>query len=329
MADRSDPVVAQVRALLDVARSSHALSTYEREKPLKQRQRSWQAAYRLEAYVRAVLGEDHRRLRLLAPQGAGLTAEGAALTDAATKLVRASDEFYEAVRGLGSRQTTVTLGCYPAHAPLIASASQQLSPEIDIQLVASDDLLRLDGGRNLVAYVTDGYLDAAIAPSGLDFGRLDSTGLYRWDLVAVVAGDHSLFGSERIQLQDLRSDYQLMASPPSHRTRDLLVENGLTSSVWFSSGSVDALCGLAEAGQGVAIVAGDSYPVRKSDPELSAGWPTIYVGRRSLGDSFDVVYRSCEGADPVSTLVSALQTAVREEVTFQSNRFVAPLPKRS
>jgi DNA-binding transcriptional LysR family regulator len=323
-----DPSLSQVRALIELAQDANALGPDGGKRSLADRQKSWQAAYRLESYVRDVLGKNHTSIRLLA-KGEGLTSSGATLLDVATKLVTASNAFRTAVEKLSDRPATVTLGCYPAHSPLVGYASRKLQSILDIQLVASDDSLRLDGGRNLATQVRDFQLDIAIAPSGTRAGGLTKTPLYGWNLIVVVSRDHPLYGANTVELRDLKAEHRLMASPPSHRTRDLLVEKGLTAPIWFSSPSVDALAGLAEAGQGAAILAGDSYPVRKASREAARNWPVLVHRSVPLQGSFDIVYRKGQSADrPIGRVIDSLVDAAAHEPSFKTNRFVW-IPERS
>jgi DNA-binding transcriptional LysR family regulator len=325
----TDPNLSQVRALLEVAKWSEALKPEERPKSLAERQRTWQATYRLEDYVRSVLGDSDNQLRLLAPKGEGLTDEGLLLAGAADGLIKASEEFVRAIRALSSRSRSLSLGCFPSHALLVGHAAKWLKShgsETDIRVVASDDVLRLDGGKNLVTHVQEKLLDVAIAPTGVKTGSLARTPLYSWNLIVVVPEGHELYGQASVHVHDLKADHRLMASPPSHRTRNLLEDAGLNVPIWFSSASVDALCGLAEAGQGAAIVAGDSYPVLRSDPLQSRHWPVLVSGGKTLGGSFDVIYRKrAKKDDPVSQLVSALHEAAQNEPLFKNNPFVEAL----
>lgn len=326
---RSDPNLAQVKALVEVAKWAEMLPAEVRRQPIAERRRIWQAAYRLETYVRSILPEPDSSVRLLSPSGApGLTEEGLSLLEAAESLLEAGEGFSRAVERLGGQTPKLMVGCYPSHAPLLGHATQSLTasdPPIEVEIVASDDVARLDGGRNLLTSVKRHGLDLAIVPMDGADPELETDPLYSWRLAVVVSKTHPLFGMDSVEVKDLEAHHRLLASPLEHITRELLEDHGLTAPIWFSSVSVDALAGLAESGQGAAIIAGDAYPIRRTRLTLLKSYPTLTDNGSPLGGSFGVVYRKDKASPRVDELVAALRRAVDIEQGFASNRFVSTL----
>ena len=310
-----DPSLQQLRALRDVALAGGYSAALAAESP-HSRANVWQLVRRLEEYV---TGPDalHGRIRLVGPGGRELTQEGAALLNAADKLLDVVDDVRGVVHDLRLSGARVAVSCYPAHAHLVAQASRWLAAQpdpIEVQFREVADELRRESGAELLRTLRRGDTDIVISsdPAVAADRGLSSDFLYRWALVLVVHPAHRLHGREIVDVTELL-DERLLASPPDHASRQRLREVGAERSVAFDCESADALFDLALQEWGVAVMANDSFPVRAAPADLRRGWPTLAYGGSPIGGEYHVVYRSSPAAQPgVERTVRALRRSVED-----------------
>jgi DNA-binding transcriptional LysR family regulator len=306
----SDPVLAQLRALQAVSGGEgYAVA---RGRGLSRTQ-LWQQIYRLERYVNGTDDEPaSRRVRLVRPGGRELTQTGRDLLLTANPLLEAVDQIKGFVADLRRTTSEVRVACFPALAHIVASAanSDKSRGSRLLGLAAVTDDLRRDLGGDLLRGLHGGEYDMVIAPA-VDI--LDASvrqfPLYRWDLVAVCSETSTLYGREKVSIAELEA-VTVLASPVGHQTRALCSE----LSVSFESSSVDALFELADIGYGVAIVAGDSVPIRQREHQnlSTRAWPVVTREGKALGGTYATIIRSSSGPET--------QAAVREVAKAAAER---------
>jgi DNA-binding transcriptional LysR family regulator len=134
-----------------------------------------------------------------------------------------------------------------------------------------------------------------------------------------------VWGRETLDVADLKGTGRLLTSPVGHRSRSLLDDSGLDSTPSLESESVDALFGLAEEGWGIAVLAGDSFPVRQASQEDADHWPIICAGKTKLSGSIKVITRKRSGKPgPVDQFVQALVDSLPEIASFANRRIIVP-----
>jgi hypothetical protein len=315
-----DPTLSQLRALERAAElTPGSADTLER-------QRIWQSVYRLEEYTQRVGGT---RLELVQRHSGGLTLSGERLLAEAIKVAAAVDRFNIAIRSDPVAPPHVRVACYPAQASLVAWAARRLesvNSEVSVDLAAIDDTFRRDSGGSLLSRLERGEIDVVIAPRSVGRASVRQRPLYTWNLLAVGSVEWCApFGGSFIDMNQLLEQRHLMTSPVGHQTSVLMESNGMDRTPWFTSASVDALCSLAESGWGVAVVAGDSVPVRRTDAEVCRNWPLVAADGSVLSGTCMAIIRQDESRPIVLQLVEELGSSVVEEPSFGNRRVIAPL----
>lgn len=261
----------------------------------------WQQVARLQELVDTAGPASHP---LVLPRGRGLTPTGEALRERGNRFLAAAAGLDATVRGLHTTRELVRVGCFPAHAGLVATARVTLgqSPSVTV-LMEADDAWRDDGGATLVRLVQTGSLDVAIVDASIALATdLTYHQLYSWHIRVIHSPSTRLsIKKGRVSVESL-ADQPLLVSPPGHHTR-LMIDSMLDTSGAFSSASVDALFDMALAGHGVALMASDAFPVRVT--EAQRPWPRLSGPAGVLHSSYGTIARA-----PVSTSCTEVVGAI-------------------
>jgi DNA-binding transcriptional LysR family regulator len=200
-------------------------------------------------------------------QSVRLSPDGQAVLPFARELLAAARSLRWLLR---ERVAPLRLGCYPAHlrkvvAPLLAAEEAQLD------IVAADDALRVDGGKALFQMLADHQVDVVIAPLRQE-PHLASCPLYRWELRVVIPKRFPLAdASGPVDVSDLVG-LPVLVSPPTHTSRQITERvfrgAGLTLEPRYENPSTESLLAYVDAGLGVAILPEDSlWPSRATRVE--------------------------------------------------------------
>jgi DNA-binding transcriptional LysR family regulator len=326
-----DASLGQLRALVSVDESRSFAEAARRLGT--SRAYVWQQVERLERNINA--GRPRSApgsVRLTVEGRAELTAAGQAVVGVARDLVRRADALRGVIHDVRRGIVTTRVACLPAHAPLVVRAVERIGGEDAARAVLSeaDDAHRRRSGEALVSLLEHGNADLVIAPSPptVEAG-LTATLLYRWCVVAVMTEDVAQrFGLStavsEVELAALlsaaASGARLAASPPDHRTRDLLDDAaGGSLPVVFQSESVDAICELAMMGWGICLVAGDALPLRRSTLNLAA----VRADGHLLDGTYSALIRESGESSGRVRLASALREVVLNDSDFQYLRIRA------
>jgi DNA-binding transcriptional LysR family regulator len=164
-----------------------------------------------------------------------------------------------------------------------------------------------------------------IAPGLESKASLRQEPLYTWRLVATGSRRSTIWGRETLDVADLKGMGRLLTSPVGHRSRELLDEHGLDVRPALESESVDGLFGLAQEGWGIAVLAGDAFPIRQASRDDSDNWPVLCAGEEMLTGSIKAITRRRTGKPGlVDRFVDALVASVPETGSFANRRFIIP-----
>jgi DNA-binding transcriptional LysR family regulator len=214
---------------------------------------------------------------------ATLTTEGLAALGATRRFLAAADALLQ-------HRPAVRFSAYPTIAQkLVREAPDLLDDTLRVEFVTVTDETRRGGGAGLVADVAAGRLDLAVAPGGQSMPGVQERRLYSWHLRVI--GPGRAFDPVGPTLRpSALSGFRLAASPPGHRSRELLLgafqDDGESLHVEVESESQEFLRDLAlNSHQHVAVIPDDAFegvPDPALGPILSSANTHSYGGAYSL-----------------------------------------------
>lgn len=145
------------------------------------------------------------------------------------------------------------------------------------RLAPTEDQWRRDP-RPLLQGLRDGAYDVVVSPVPQSNRHEGVHGLSRqplldWRAVAVLPRTHGLLSRPGVTLKDLARE-RLLLSPRQHSTRDLLGD--LVAA--YESENPEVLYSMAVEGFGVAVLAGDTLPLRHTPQDRQLHWPVVHTG---------------------------------------------------
>lgn len=184
-----------------------------------------------------------------------LTDAGKVVQAHAQTILNAKQNLLSAVADLTEmRQGQFTLGLPPvigaSFFPRVISKFHQQYPDIDIQLVE-------EGGKRIEQLLIEGSIDLGVVVLPVDEEQFEVVPIIERHLNLVIPVAHSLSGSERVRLSDLRDESFILFRQEFNlhdRVKEACIREGFEPQVAYESSQWDFIYELVRADQGISLL---------------------------------------------------------------------------